>query len=115
MLVLCFGERAHPCLHVLCCAAAAEEEATTCLVGRDRVLGSRVEAAPGRATEIHRTRGLDLRNVLATDQESTRRAREVLAWIQLLSVAAGGTLVVSRFRRRIRQGLVYLFSPLKSG
>ena len=71
MLVLCIGERAHPCLHVLCGADAVEE--------------------------------------------STRKARELLAWTQLLSAVAGGTPLVSRISRRIQQDFVHLTPPLGFG
>ena len=47
---------------------------------------------------------MDFRDAVATVEESTRRARELLAWTQLLSVVAGGTPVVSRIRKRIQRG-----------
>ena len=47
---------------------------------------------------------MGFRDTLTTVKESARRARELLAWTQLLSVAAGGTPTVSRIRRQIRRG-----------
>ena len=47
---------------------------------------------------------MGFRDTLATVEESARRARELLAWTQLLSVAAGGALVVSRIHRQIWRG-----------